>query len=302
VSSNRSSIARVVVAGVLFGTVGTASALRPPGATPVAAGVLRLVVGALVLLAAMPLLGARWSRLPALWRRRPTWVMGVAVGLYQPLFFGAVAQAGVALGTLVAIGCAPLFTGLFAWAMLRHRPTRAWVAATAIAVAGLALLSWGQVEIVDPTGILLAVGAGACQGSYVVAAKISLDRGATAIELPAASYAIGSLVILPLLFTQPLGWVASPGGIALVLYLGVVTTAVANVLQIRGLHGLPPGPVATLMLTDPLVATLLGVVVLGETLTPVAAVGLVLVLAGLVLQGRAVARVEPADLEPVPMP
>jgi DME family drug/metabolite transporter len=202
----------------------------------------------------------------------------------------------------VAIGCAPLFTGLFAGIVLRHRPTRAWLVATAIAVAGLALRSWGQVESVDATGILLAVGAGACQGSYVVSAKIGLDGGATPIEMPAASYVIGSLVILPMLLTQPLGWVASPEGLALVLYLGVITAAVANVVQIRGLRGLPPGPVATLMLTDPLVATILGVVVLGETLTAAAAVGLVLVLAGLVLQGRAVTQVEPADLEMVPLP
>jgi DME family drug/metabolite transporter len=301
-SENRPAIARVLAAGVLFGTVGTASALRPPGATPVSAGVLRLAVGALALLAVMPLLGARWSRLPALWRRPAVWVMGISIGLYQPLFFGAVEQAGVALGTLVAIGCAPLFTGLFAGIVLRHRPTRAWLVATAIAVAGLALRSWGQVESVDATGILLAVGAGACQGSYVVSAKIGLDGGATPIEMPAASYVIGSLVILPMLLTQPLGWVASPEGLALVLYLGVITAAVANVMQIRGLRGLPPGPVATLMLTDPLVATILGVVVLGETLTAAAAVGLVLVLAGLVLQGRAVTQVEPADLEMVPLP
>jgi drug/metabolite transporter, DME family len=301
VSSTGPSIARVVAAGVLLGTTGTASALAPAGATPAAIGVLRLGTGALVLLAVMPVLGASWSRLPVLWRRPTVWVMAITTGVYQPLFFTAVAQTGVALGTLVAIGTAPIFTGIFGWVVLRHRPTPAWLVATGVAIVGLALRSWGQVDAIDAVGLLFAAVAGACWGGYMVAAKIELDRGTTALELPAASYAIGTLLILPLLLAQPVGWVASPNGLALVLYLGVVTVAIANVLQIRGLHGLPPGPVSTLMLVDPLTATLLGVFVLGESLTPVAAVGLVLVLAGLVMQGRAVAKAEPADLEPVPV-
>jgi uncharacterized membrane protein len=55
------------------------------------------------------------------------------------------------------------------------------------------------------------------------------------------------------------------------------------------------------MLTDPVVATLLGVVVLGESLPMVAGLGVALVLAGLVLQGVVVARAEPDDLEPAPV-
>lgn len=94
---------------------------------------------------------------------------------------------------------------------------------------------------------------------------------------------------------------AEPSGIALALYLGVATMAVANALLTRGIHGLRPGPVATLMLTDPVVATILGVVVLGEALTPVAAVGVLMVLGGLVLQGLVIAREEPDLEEPAPV-
>jgi len=60
-----------------------------------------------------------------------------------------------------------------------------------------------------------------------------------------------------------------------------------------GLGNLSPGPVTTLMLSDPLVATILGVVVLGETLGPAAWLGVALVSAGLVLQGVVLARERP---------
>ncbi len=299
--SVRFAVWLVIVSGVLFGTAGTAQALGPAAAPPVAVGILRIQTGALALLLAMPFLGARRSRLPALWRRPQIVVTSLAAALYQPLFFGSVSGVGVALGTLVAVGSEPVFAGLLGWVFLRHRPTAGWLAATGIAVAGLVLRSEGQFGGGDPVGLLLALGAGLCSASYTVAAKHQLDRGAPALELSAASFALGGLLLAPLLLGQPLGWVASPGGAALVLYLGVATMAIANVVLARGIHGLPPGPAATLMLTDPVVATLLGVVVLGEALSPVAAVGVGLVLAGLVLQGLVLARTSPGDLEPAPV-
>ena len=298
----RASILLVVVAGVLFGTAGTAQSLGPTGAAPIAVGILRIQVGAIALVAVMPMLGASRRRLPVLWRRPQILVTAVAAALYQPCFFGAVSSAGVALGTLVAVGSEPVFAGLLGWAALRHRPTLGWVIATAIAVIGLVLRSAGRLEAGgDLLGLLPALGAGLCSACYTVAAKHQLDRGATAIEVPAASFVLGGLLLAPLLFGQPLAWTASPSGVALVVYLGVATMAIANVLLARGIHGLPPGPTATLMLTDPVVATLLGVLVLGEALTPLAALGVGLVLAGLVLQGVVVARGEPDDLEPAPV-
>ena len=301
-SGIRGSILLVVVSGVLFGTAGTAKALGPAGIPPIAAGVLRIQIGAVALLAAMPLLGARRSRLPILWRRPQIIVTAVAAALYQPFFFGAVSSVGVALGTLVAVGSEPVFAGVLGWVALRHRPTLGWLAATAIAVAGLVLRSSGQLDGGgDSVGLVLALGAGLCSACYTVAAKHQLDRDATAIEVPAASFVLGGLLLAPLLIGQPMAWLGTPGGATLAIYLGVATMAIANVLLAHGIHGLPPGPAATLMLTDPVVATLLGVVVLGEALSPVAAVGVALVLAGLVLQGIVVARSSPDDLEPAPV-
>lgn len=297
----RTSILLVMAAGILFGTAGTASALGPAGAPPVAVGILRIQVGAIALAAVLPFIGSSWRRLPGLWRRPGILVAALGAGLYQPLFFASVAQSGVALGTLVTVGSEPALAGILGWLVLRHRPTLPWVLATLVAVAGLVLRSWGDLEGGDVTGLLSALGAGLCSACYIVGAKYELDRGASAVEIPTAAFLAGGLLLLPLLLTQPLAWVAEPSGAALVLYLGIATMAIANVMHTRGLHGLSPGPTATLMLTDPVVATLLGVVVLGETVGPLALAGVALVLAGIALQGLAVARADPDDLEPAPV-
>jgi threonine/homoserine efflux transporter RhtA len=55
------------------------------------------------------------------------------------------------------------------------------------------------------------------------------------------------------------------------------------------------------MLTDPAVATVLGGVVLGETLVAVAIVGVLVILTGLFLQGALASRRSPEESEPVPV-
>ena len=258
-------------------------------------------MGAVALLIAMPFLGTTRVACLTLWRSPAMLVTAISAALYQPLFFAAVSQVGVALGTLVTVGSEPVLAGIVGWAVLRHRPTPSWIAVTAIAVLGLVLLSADSLGGGTVTGLLFALGAGLCSASYTVAAKVQLNRGVTALEVPTGSFVLGGILLLPLLAGQPLDWVTQPSGVALALYLGVATMAIANTLLTRGIHGLTPGPVATLMLTDPMVATLLGVVVLGEVLAPVAAVGVALVFAGLLLQGIVLAREEPGLEEPAPV-
>jgi drug/metabolite transporter, DME family len=321
-SSPRASVPLVVAAGMLFGTAGTAQALGPAATTPLGVGILRIGVGAIALLVAMPFLGESPRTLVALWRTRAMVVTAVTAAVYQLCFFAGVSQAGVALGTLVAVGSAPVFAGLVGRIVLGHRPTLGWAAATAVCVAGLALLSEPALAAAQASsagaatagaatagatpggtalGLLLALGAGLCIACYNVAAKIQLDRGATPLAVPAGSFVLGGALLLPVLVVQPLGWLPSPSGIALALYLGVATMAIANVLLTLGIKGMSAGPVATLMLADPVVATVLGVAVLGEVLAAQEVAGVVLLLAGLVLQAAIVAREAPADVESVPV-
>jgi drug/metabolite transporter, DME family len=105
-----------------------------------------------------------------------------------------------------------------------------------------------------------------------------------------AAFGLGGLLLVPVLLLQPLAWLATPSGLGLALYLGLVTTTLAYVLFGRGLAVLPAGPVTTLVLAEPLVATALGTTVLGERLAVAGAVGAGLVLTGLVVQGLGATR------------
>lgn len=296
------AVAQVLAAAVLFGTTGTAQALGPGGTTPLGVGAVRLLLGGTLLLCALPLLGGRVARAVALWRSPVGVAAGLCTALYQLCFFAAVQQAGVALGTLVTIGSGPVFAGLLALAALGEAPARSWLAATGLCVLGLGLLGadGGGAAGSRSTGLLLALGAGLAYAVYTVAARQLIVRGETSATVMASAFGLGGLLLVPVLLTQPLAWLASPGGLALAAYLGLLTTGLAYVLFGRGLAVLPAAPVTTLVLAEPLVATLLGVTLLDERLAAVAAAGAALVLAGLVLQGLAASRRSASTAAPAP--
>ena len=290
--SRRRAVLSVLGAATLFGTTGTAQALGPAGTTPLGVGAARIVIGGAGLFAVLPRIGGSRRDAIALWRTRWGLIAGLTTALYQVCFFAGVSRAGVALGTLVTIGSGPVVTGLLSWLLLRERPRPSWLVATAVCVTGLALLvgSGSAQPDVDPIGLALALASGVGYAVYTVAAKRLINDGHRSDEVMAAAFGLGGVLLLPVLLTAPLAWLATPSGLALALWLGLVTTTLAYVLFGRGLRHLPAGPVTTLVLAEPVVATALGVVVLGERLSPLGWLGAGLVLAGLVLQGVAATR------------
>lgn len=277
----------VLFAALCFGTTGTAQALGP-NASPVAVGAARIVLGGALLVLVAVVMARRSGRSAA--RPRPMLFAGLAVAAYQLCFFAAVADTGVAVGTVVALGSAPALAGALERAVLGTPLSRRWAGCTALAAAGVLLLvAGGREATVSAPGILLAVGAGAGYAGYTVAAKRRLDAGQTPEAVMGGAFGTGAVLLLPVLLVAGPGFLASGGGLALVAFLGIVPTALAYVLFARGLRRLAAGEVATLTLAEPLTAAALGAVVLGERPGAIAVAGAALVLAGLValaLPGR----------------
>lgn len=268
----------VLFAAVCFGTTGTAQALGPDGTEPLAVGAARILVGAaLLLLVARGALGGSWA-----WR--PLAFGGIGVAAYQLAFFQAVEDTGVAVGTVVAIGSGPAFAGLLGRLVNGERLTRRWGLATALACAGVALLvGGGEGADVSAAGVGLALGAGASYATYTVAAKALLTDGHAPEAVMARAFGLGAVLLLPVLVATGGGGLGSWGGLALVLFLGAIPTALAYVLFARGLQRLTSGETATLTLAEPLTATLLGILVLSERPGALTGAGAALVLGGLLV-------------------
>ena len=265
----------ILVAAALWGTTGTARALGPAGADPLSVGAIRIIIGGALLAVIAIALRGDPRRLAA----GPTVVAAASVAAYQLAFFSSVAILGVALGTIIAIGSAPIATGLLS-ALRGDPPTRRWYVATVAAVLGVTLLALpGAGPALEPRGVLLALTAGTGYALYATCAK-TLLRTSPPLTVMAAAFAGGAILLLPVAARSDLGWLAEPGGLLVALHLGIVTTAIAYALFGRGLRLVPTTTAATLSLFEPLTATILGMVVLGERLTPLQSLGAVAILAG----------------------
>ncbi|RKT33474.1 DME family drug/metabolite transporter [Microbacterium sp. AG1240] len=282
----------VVAAAVLFGTTGTSQALGPADTTPLAVGAMRLAIGGTALAAIGLTLGAR-SRRRASAPPRPTprafalmAVTGLCLAVYQPLFFLGTERNGVAVGTVVALGSAPVIAGLIEWALTRRRPSVAWAAATALALVGVVLLGVGGADGgagADPIGFVGSVGAGASFAVFANAQRRLMDGGWDPFTVAGAMGATSAVVAVAALPFVDLSWLGAPGGVAMSLWLGLATIAVAYTLFTWGLGRLTASVAATLTLAEPLTAGVLGVALLGERLSPFAVGGLAVLGAGLVL-------------------
>lgn len=304
--ATRTAPVLVVAAAALWGTTGTAQSLGATNA-PVAVGAARLAIGGGALVVIALIGGGAGPLLACLRRPLLAWtgLAAVATAVYQGAFFSAVAATGVATGTVVALGTAPVATGLCGALLFRERLTRWWLVATVLAVAGCAVLVTAGDDgatRVQPVGVALAVLAGGCYGLYTAAAKALLQRGVPVVVAMAITLGAGAVLVAPVLVVS-VDDLAGGRSLLVLAWLGLITTGVAYVLFARGLSLLPAGTVGTLSLTEPLTATVLGLLLLGERLAPGAAAGAVVLVAGLVLTVlRPVQAARPTDHPPAPAP
>jgi drug/metabolite transporter, DME family len=287
--SNRtvSGVWLVLAAATLWGTTGTAQAFAPDGATPLAVGAVRMMVGGVALML-LALAKGGWQRGKP-WPLLPTLVAAVSIAAYQLLFFAGVARTGVAVGTIVGIGSSPILAGLLTWLAWRQRPAGRWWLATGLAVAGCSLLalSGGQVVQIDGWGMVLAMGAGLAYAVFTMASKVLLAERPSH-EVIGLVFGLGALLLLSLAWSLAwdMRWVTEPRGLMVAVHLGLVTMAIAYWLFTTGLQQVSAATAVSLTLAEPLTAGLLGVFVIGERLGGLAWSGIGLLLAGLFILTR----------------
>lgn len=275
----------LILAGALcFSTTGFVQALAPSGATPFVIGGVRMLVGGLALLG--------WCAVRGLLPRREGWPLRqlvpaiLALVGFQLCFFQGVLAAGVAVGTVCAIGFSPVAVALLGRVLLGEQPTRAWYLSTVMAVAGLCLLNSGNLRTGGSlSALLLPLAAGFCYACYYVFSK-PLGR-IHAPETVMMLICLGSgICLLPFFFFYPTAWMLSPAGALVALHLGVVTSALAFSLTLAGLKNTPAASAATLGLAEPLGAAALGFVFLHEPVSLPVLCGMALLLAAMSLLVR----------------
>ncbi|MBB5889369.1 DMT family transporter [Kutzneria kofuensis] len=303
--------ASAAAGALLWGTLGPVAALFGTG-DRIAAGGIRLAIGALVLLAVAkgrPLRGmARGGRAvdagpPAAggqpaqsgagrvapWSRtdlRP--LAGGAVGIagFQIAYFGAITSAGVAVSTAVGIGLSPVFTGLWTAIRDRRQPNAGWIVGTAVAVGGLCLLAFATTSVTfSLAGLGLSVLAAAFFSLQAVSIQELTQRHDDATALTGI-FALGAVLMTPVIIGTATAKLLTPQGIAGIAYLGVVTTGMSYWLFARGIRHIGAAAAVTITLLEPAAAAVIAALLLHETLSTGQWAGIVLIGVAITITGR----------------
>ncbi|MFF8277987.1 DMT family transporter [Streptomyces lateritius] len=272
---------------LLVAVVWGASYLAAKGITTTHTVVAVLVLRFAVVLPALVVAG--WSRLralrPAQWRGAG--LLGLVLsGIFLLETYGVVHTSATNAGLIISLTM--IFTPLAEAAVTRTRPPRAFLAAAALSVAGVVLLTQGAGFTTPSPGDLLMLLAAVARTVHVLAmSRIKAVRSADSLSLTTVQ--LGSAVLVFALLAAAPGTGASPWSVALdfgvrewagLVFLSVFCTLFAFFVQMWAVRRTSPSRVSLLLGTEPLWAAAAGIALAGDRPGLLGVAGAVLVLAG----------------------
>lgn len=281
-----SGIVALVVACLLWGTTGTAATLLHDDVSPLAIGAATMGLGGVLLFLTAPLMSTRVLRDPVARRWAALGALGVVV--YPLAFYTGMDLVGVAVGNVVALGSGPVFTALLEWLVERERLSARWLVSTALAVLGIVLLALGRDEGGEASspgaavlGVAVALLAGLAYALYTYASSRAIRSGQPSRGVMGGMFGLGALPLLVVLLVAGAPLLQSWGSVGLTAYLVIGPMFVAYLLFGVGLRSVRSSTATTITLLEPVFATVLAVLVVGERLSAVGWAGFGLVLVGL---------------------
>ncbi|ETT87366.1 EamA family transporter [Viridibacillus sp. FSL H8-0123] len=270
----------VLLAAVLWGTVGTTQTFLTDGINPLTVAMMRSAVGGGTLLIIATLMRKIKFRH---WAWKYTFFAALSMALFQPLFFSSVRLTGVAIGTVVTIGSSPVFAGLIDWLYFKNKPTRTWGVATLLAIVGCVLLFVNKGEAtINPIGIAMALCAGTAFAIYTHVSKALMEKE-EAMPAVAMTFSISALLLCPISLIYGIEWVGQGANWLPLAFMGVFGTSIAYLLFLTGLQKISSSSAVTLSLGEPLTATILGVFLVGEYLSVTSWFGVAMLLGGILV-------------------
>ncbi|AEN13294.1 MULTISPECIES: DMT family transporter [unclassified Streptomyces] len=272
---------------LLVAVVWGASYLAAKGITTTHTVVAVLVLRFALVLPVLAVTARRGLRALGAAQWRGAGLLGLVLGgIFLLETYGVVHTSATNAGLIISLTM--IFTPLAEAALTRTRPSRAFVAAAGLSVAGVVLLTQGGGFTSPSAGDLLMLLAALARTVHVLAmARVKALRRAdslslTTVQLGAAVAVFAVLAAAP--GTGPSPWTVAAGFGAAewagLVFLSVFCTLFAFFVQMWSVRRTSPSRVSLLLGTEPLWAAAVGIAIGGERLGLPGVLGAVLVLAG----------------------
>jgi drug/metabolite transporter (DMT)-like permease len=296
----RSALPRIGLLALIWGSAFLWIKLADRGFSPVEVTLARLALGAAVLFV---IVRVRREVIP---RPGRLWAHIAVAALFAnavPYLLFAVAEQTVDSSTAGIINATtPLFTVVLSLAVRHQKSVTSWQA------GGLVLGFAGAVLIFTPwhtAGGLLSAGGLECLAasvsyavSYIYMDRFLARRGIGPVLLSACQLAAAAVMLA---IALAVSGVQTPHvtaeDVAAIAVLGIIGTGIAYVLNYQIITSEGATVASTVTYLVPVVAIVLGVLVLGESITAITLTGIALVLVGVALTRRRAARASEPVIE-----
>jgi drug/metabolite transporter (DMT)-like permease len=194
----------------------------------------------------------------------------------------------------ILVATAPFFTGLIAALISHEKMHPSFLIGFVISIVGIVLITTnGQTALhVSPLGDLLALGASLCWAVYSIATVAVYRPAYSSIATTRRIFFYGLVTMLPVMplagFEFQPAALCRMNNILLLLFQGVIASGLCYIIWNKAMKLLGAVKASVYIYLIPLITLIFSFFVLGERLTPVALIGCVLILCGLVLSQQKV--------------
>lgn len=212
----------------------------------------------------------------------------LSVTFFNVCYFSCMRYTTLSVAAIL-LYTAPSFVIVMSFFLFKEKLGLQKILALVLAFFGCAMVSGGFFGTgINAVGLFTGLGAGFGYALYSIFSRYALQKGYSSYTITTYTFLFAILGTLP--FIKPAHFAEcmtkSLGSMPFAVFMAVITTVVAYLFYTNGLIGLENGKASIIASIEPVMASLVGVVIYGEVLQPAGIFGMILVLLSCFLVGK----------------
>jgi len=280
----------IIIAGMLWGMAGIfVRAFAKIGITSMEIVVIRATITAISVIVFLVLYNPKLLRI----KWKDLWCF-IGTGICSIVFFNYCYFKTITLTSLstaaILLYTAPIIVMLFSVFLFHEKLTRVKLIAIFFAFGGCFLVTGilGNTSKISAAGLITGLGAGLGYALYSVFGRYAILKGYHPLTITVYTFIIASAGSLPLADVRAVTSVITSdlNNLWLIILFAMITTVLPYFIYTIGLSYVESGSASIMASIEPVVATLVGILVFHEKLTVTGVAGIVLVILSIIILNR----------------
>lgn len=210
----------------------------------------------------------------------------VSLTLFNVCYFTTITLTSLSIAA-VLLYTSPAFVMIMSRFIFGEKITGRKVIAIVLTICGCFLVSGmiGDAGSLTLKGLLMGLCSGFCYALYSIFSRFALNKGYTSMTISFYTFVFGTVGLIPLVDYPAVGHVilSSASNILLAILFALICTLMPYLFYTKGLIALENSTAAVVVAIEPVVATLISVLILHEAMTLLEGTGIIMILIAIIL-------------------